>query len=284
MTPKARITVVVNDEAQIPKLRAEHGWSVWVEYGGHHVLLDTGQGPALAPNSAVLGLPWDRLEAVALSHGHYDHTGGLLEALTAAPRPGLYAHPDAWQPKYACPVPGPARAIGTPPSVADQARRTAGRITDTLKPVEVVPGLWLTGPIPRRTDFEDAGGPFFKDSGCRQPDGLPDDQALFFESRQGLVVLLGCAHAGVINTLNYIRGLRPGRTFKAVLGGMHLLHAGRKRLRRTLDEMERLGVERLLPAHCTGAAARDAMSKRFGDRCEAALAGLSWTFELDGPK
>ncbi len=273
MAPEVRVTVVVNDEARDPRLRAEHGWSAWLECGGRQVLLDTGQGPALAPNAAALGLPWERLEAVLLSHGHYDHTGGLAGALSQAARVAVYAHPAAWGPKYACPAGEPSRAIGTAPLLAAQARALAGNWVETTRPVEVIPGLWLTGPIPRRTDYEDVGGPFYQDALGRRPDDLVDDQAVFFDTPQGLVAVLGCAHAGVINTLDYIRALRPGRPWRAVIGGMHLLRAGADRLQKTITALERLGIGSLHPAHCTGAAAQEAFGRQFGRRCAPVRAG-----------
>lgn len=273
MAPEVCVTIVVNDAARDPGLRAEHGWSAWIAYGGRQVLLDTGQGPALAPNAEALGLPWERLEAIALSHGHYDHTGGLAVALSMAPRPALYVHPDAWQPKYACGEGGPPRFIGTQASVAEQAVIASGTIVNTTGPTEILPGLWLTGPVPRRTAYEDVGGPFFKDSGCRQPDDLPDDQAVFFDTPQGLVAILGCAHAGVINTLAHISALRPGRPWRAVIGGMHLLRAGEERLRETIAALERLGIGSLHPAHCTGTAAQEAFGRHFGPRCAPVRAG-----------
>lgn len=278
MPPRVRITVVVNDEARDTRLRAEHGWSAWLECGGRQVLLDTGQGPALAPNAAALGLPWERLEAVALSHGHYDHTGGLAVALSKATRLAVYAHPAAWHQKYACPAGEPARNIGTAPSLAAQARALAGNWVETTKPVEVIPGLWLTGPIPRRTAYEDMGGAFYQDALGRQPDDLVDDQAVFFDTPQGLAAIVGCAHAGVINTLEHIRSLRPGRPLRAVIGGMHMLRAGADRLRETIAALDRLGIERLHPAHCTGATAQEAFERHFGPRCTPALAGDTLEF------
>ena len=89
---------------------------------------------------------------------------------------------------------------------------------------------WVTGPIPRRTTYEDTGGPFYQDAGFTQPDLIHDDQALWLESKSGIVVLLGCAHAGVVNTLNYIVELTGETSIHAVIGGMHLLRAQRPRL------------------------------------------------------
>lgn len=285
MRSECRVVVVVNDEAGNSGLRAEHGWSAWIEYQGRHALLDTGSGQALAPNVAALSLPWERLEAVILSHGHYDHVGGLPDVFASARRPVLYCHPTAFGPKFARKAEGPLREIGLAPAIAASARSGAEKIVNTEQLTEVFPGLMVTGPVPRRTDFEDTGGPFYKDPQGSQPDELPDDQAVFFEAREGLVVLLGCAHAGVINTLQYIRKLRPGRKFHAVIGGMHLLHAAENRLERTLEGLEMLEVGQVHPAHCTGDVATKKLCERFQSRCSVSEAGRVYTFTLpDGVK
>lgn len=280
MKPESKVTVIVDNETGASGLRAEHGWSAWIEHQGHHVLLDTGQGQALAPNAEALSLPWERLEAVVLSHGHYDHTGGLPHALEAGNRPAVFAHPAAWQKKYALEAGGPAREIGTSTAILELVRTRAKKVEDILRPTEVIPGLWLTGPIPRRTDFEDVGGSYYLDAHGGQADTLPDDQAMFFEAREGLVVLLGCAHAGVINTLRYIQKLRPGRKYHVVLGGMHLLRASEERLERTLEGLEMLEVTHVYPAHCTGQPARERLGKRFGSWCTNTEAGQVYTFAL----
>ncbi|MCC6489378.1 MAG: MBL fold metallo-hydrolase, partial [Candidatus Hydrogenedentes bacterium] len=110
----------------------------------------------------------------------------------------------------------------------------------------------LTGPIPRVTEFEDTGGPFFRDAACEVPDELTDDQAAYVDTRDGLVVSLGCAHAGVINTLTYIQHLTCQAPIHTVIGGMHLVSAGSDRLDRTVEALAGMGVRRLLPLHCTG--------------------------------
>jgi len=140
-------------------------------------------------------------------------------------------------------------------------------------------GFFLTGEIPRATSFEDVGGAFFLDEAGTQPDPILDDQALFFDTREGLVVLLGCAHAGVVNTLNHIGRLRPGRRFHVVLGGMHLLTAGPERIICTVEALRALGVERLGPAHCTGAAATARLWSEFPNACTVCSVGSRFMFQ-----
>ncbi|MFO7901300.1 MAG: MBL fold metallo-hydrolase [Planctomycetota bacterium] len=251
-----RITVVVENTAAEEDAGegtlAEHGLAYWIEFGPRRVLFDCGQGKALDVNADKLGIPLEAADAIVLSHGHYDHSGGLATVLRHGPECALFAHPAALRPKYGRGEHGVAREIGMPAASEQAMREAADRWIKTDKPTEVVDGLTVTGPIPRETDFEDTGGPFFLDRDFQQPDPLVDDQALFFQTDRGTVVLLGCAHAGVVNTLRYIATLTRDAPIRAVLGGMHLLRASHERLKRTVGEFRQRGIECLGPAHCTG--------------------------------
>ena len=259
MTQEVRITVLVENTAEDADLLAEHGLAFWIDDGSQRILFDTGQGSVLLANAYRLGIDLSRLDAIVLSHGHYDHTGGLADALRGS-RPGaVYTHPDALKPKFARNKDGTSRPIGMPEAARRALERHRDRLVLTEKPTALGAGLMLTGPVPRITDFEDTGGPFFLDASCRTPDPLLDDQAVFFPAAQGTVVLLGCAHAGVVNTLRYVRRLTDGCPIHAVLGGMHLLNASPDRLSRTIDALRELDIACLGPAHCTGRAATAAL-------------------------
>jgi 7,8-dihydropterin-6-yl-methyl-4-(beta-D-ribofuranosyl)aminobenzene 5'-phosphate synthase len=146
-------------------------------------------------------------------------------------------------------------------------------LTATEAPTEVAAGLMVTGAIPRVTDFEDVGGSFFKDAACRQPDDLADDQAAFLETAAGTIVILGCAHAGIVNTLHYIRQLVPGRPIHTVIGGAHLAAADEARMNKTVEALREIGVQRLFPLHCTGVQAAARLRKAFPDRVRSCPVG-----------
>ena len=274
-----RVTVLVENMASEPGLLAEHGLAYWIEHGGRSALFDTGQGGVLANNARELGIALGDMDALVLSHGHYDHTGGVADALKTGRSEAVYAHPMAFSRKYLRKSDGAARAIGMPGHAEKALRKLRHRLVATMAPTTVFEGLTATGPVPRLNDFEDTGGPFFLDEACLQPDPLVDDQSLFLATADGTVVLLGCAHSGVINTLDYIRRLTDNRPILAVIGGMHLVGASPRRLERTVDELRRIGVERLAPAHCTGMPATVALWNAFPGRCQPCPVGTRLEYD-----
>jgi 7,8-dihydropterin-6-yl-methyl-4-(beta-D-ribofuranosyl)aminobenzene 5'-phosphate synthase len=264
----ARITVLVENTASGRGLLAEHGLSFWIELGSRRILFDTGQSDILFHNAPILGIDLRKADALVLSHGHYDHVGGVKRTLELAPGTPVYLHPRALEAKFSC-RDEQSRSIGMEREMAQtldrRIRDGLGSFTDG--PVEILPGVWATGEIPRRSALEDTGGPFYLDPSGTRPDELWDDQALVLETPDGLVVVLGCAHAGVINTLDYIAELFPGRPIRTVLGGMHLVRASRARIAHTIMTLCRHSVQRIGPAHCTGQEASDGLWDALPDRC-----------------
>jgi len=272
MINKLTITQLVENRASDPGLLGEHGLAFFIEADGHCLLFDTGQGLALRHNAEQLGISMKSVEAIILSHGHYDHAGGLSEALEMTGPVDLYLHPQALTPKFN----SNGRDIGAP--LADAAKLTTlvRKFIYTQGPTEIIPSIYTTGNIPRTHKIEETGGPFYQDSDRTQPDGLPDDQALFIETSQGLIVLLGCGHSGVINTLEYIR--RGEKPIHAVIGGMHLLHASAERLAFTGDALNRMNIRYLAPNHCTGLDAVCYFKNRFPDTFHKSEAGTRHLF------
>jgi len=275
---RTRITVLVENTAVGPGLLAEHGLAYWIEHDGQNVLFDTGQGSVLAANAYRLGIRLHDLDALILSHGHYDHTGGVAEALKTARSMRTHVHPAALARKFIRNANGTAREIGMPYRSARIIQDHRNRLIAVTEPTGVAGGLTATGPVPRRTDFEDTGGPFFLDEACMEPDPLEDDQSVFLETSEGTVVLLGCAHAGVVNTLSYIRQWTGNRPIRAVIGGMHLVAASEHRIERTIEECRRLGVGQLAPAHCTGMRATVALWNAFAGQCQTCAVGTRFEF------
>jgi 7,8-dihydropterin-6-yl-methyl-4-(beta-D-ribofuranosyl)aminobenzene 5'-phosphate synthase len=273
------VTTLVENSVHVRGLLAEHGLAFHIQAGPRSLLFDTGQSGLLVRNARSLQLSLAAVEAIALSHGHNDHTGGLNAAREAAPEVRLFLHPASLGPKFAGNPDNTARPIGMDEANAEVIRGETNAVVWTSQPTEVLEGIFVTGQIPRQNAFEDTGGRFFLDAACTQRDPLLDDQALFFDTADGLVVLLGCAHAGVVNTLEYIRQLTGGRPIHTLLGGLHLLTASPKRIEETLAAFRRLDIQRLAPAHCTGLPALAQLWTAFPDRCSSCAVGASWVFQ-----
>ncbi len=278
-TVLTRITVLV-DNCVLPGtsgLRGEHGLAMLVETGDATVLFDTGQSALLLANAARLGVDLSRIRAVVLSHGHLDHTGGLSDLLGHVGGRPVHAHPDALAPKFVRDD-GEARDIGLPASRSSLERRGA-EFALQVGPVEVVPGVLATGPIPRVTDFETVHARFRRGPEAdAEHDCMADDQSLLVQTDAGPVLLLGCAHAGLLNTLFRVRELGAGTRLAAVIGGTHLVDAGAAQLRRTVAELAQFEVNCLAAGHCTGLPGQVALATEFGARFAVHGVGRQYVF------
>jgi 7,8-dihydropterin-6-yl-methyl-4-(beta-D-ribofuranosyl)aminobenzene 5'-phosphate synthase len=274
-----RITFLVENTVYRGGLCAEHGLSLWVEANDRKILFDAGQSDLLLHNARALGINIAEADTIVLSHGHYDHLGGLNRALDLAPAARVYLHPMALEPKFSGSQ-GEAREIGVSAPLRDRLRdkiqNDQATYTTVITPIDE--GVAVTGQIPRVSGFEDPEDRFFLDAECTKPDGLLDDQALFLDSSKGLVVVLGCAHAGVVNTLEHIEQYESASRVRAVLGGMHLVNATDDRVAQTIDAFRRFGIDRIGPAHCTGWRAARQLWNSLGDRCFQCNVGTQVSF------
>ena len=278
MNEHLSLTILVENSVNARGLFAEHGWAVWIQAGAQSLLFDTGQSQLLQANAQTLGVSLQKAQSVVLSHGHFDHTGGLETVLAASPRTKVFVHPAALAAKYVRRDDGRTLSAGMTAPAAQALRKQEARVNWTTDVTEVAGGVFVTGKVPRLTTFEDTGGRFFLDEQCSQPDPLTDDQALFFEAKEGIIVILGCAHAGVVNTLHHIRWITGGKPIHTVLGGMHLLNAKPDRIEQTIQAFWQFGVQRVGPAHCTGMAATARLWAAFPDRCVGCGVGTRLDF------
>jgi 7,8-dihydropterin-6-yl-methyl-4-(beta-D-ribofuranosyl)aminobenzene 5'-phosphate synthase len=314
----ASITVVIDNYADLfmrstetvrrftkRPLLAEHGFSALVDLGGTTILWDAGlTRAAFVENLARLEVDLRRVDVIALSHGHRDHTAGILDAVKAiCPRPEerrweagasvepmiecaqerhvpLVAHPAAFRERWRIEAGGVRRGPGMPPPRAEWEAAGAELVL-TEAPHRLAPGCWTTGYVPRRSFEKTQFFPerLYRDGREFKPDAVEDDQAIVIHVEgKGLVVLAGCAHAGVVNTVECAREISGIDRVWAILGGFHLVPAGDDDIRRTVEAIQALNPALVVPTHCTGLRAIGEFGRRMPDQFVAGTVGATYAF------
>ncbi len=289
-----RIRVLIDNARGATGLKSQWGLSFWIETPEARVLLDCGGSGAFLHNARRLREPIETADAFVLSHGHFDHGGGVFDVVSAAPSARLVLHPGALVPRWSLRKNGKVDPLGLPDRSLSALRAVPERLIWAVAPIEVAPGVWASGPVPRRRELEEAERTFFLDTACTVRDHVVDDQALWIETPVGLIVLCCCAHIGVMNTVQHVRETVARRcaadaadltapsaadglpAVRALLGGMHLLLARKERLQATADYLEALDLELCAPCHCTGKRA----TALFGSRLPEASASIVTGREL----
>ncbi len=270
-----RITTLIENSVSWVNVLGEWGLSMLVEAEDCTVLSDTGTSEATARNARALGVPLQKVDVVIFSHGHFDHTGGLLDLLPIINKPvDVMGHPDIWTKKYAY-HPGHKvckynteidyEYIGIP-YAREQAEKWGARFVLSSEPVWLSDTVVTSGEVPMRTEYETIDPMLMVlENGKYKPDPLADDQSIFIKTEKGLVAVLGCAHRGVINHLLRGRELTGIDKVYAVIGGTHLGPASRDRVDKTIRELRRMEVQIVAASHCTGLKAACVLDQEFGD-------------------
>jgi 7,8-dihydropterin-6-yl-methyl-4-(beta-D-ribofuranosyl)aminobenzene 5'-phosphate synthase len=264
----------------------EWGYAALVEADGKKFLFDTGASPdVVLKNAATLGIDLSVVEDVVVSHHHDDHTSGLLSLR----RELLLKNPNAMSRVHV------SGNIFTPRLKADGSdgngltpirgpyEATGGRFILHEGPTELAPGVWFTGPVPRKfpeTNWSDQGLRIHTSTGDTV-DNIPDDAALVFDTSDGLVILTGCGHAGIVNIATYAQTITAKKTVFAVIGGLHLFAKPDDVVDWTGAQLKRVGVKYLLAGHCTGIEATMRLRRVIGlDRHTAPVSSVGSSFTL----
>ncbi len=277
-----RITILCdNSVAPLAGTLGEHGFAALVEWQGGSLLFDTGQGDTLLHNALRMNRDLHRVAGVALSHGHYDHTGGLLPLLRACGGKEIFAHPALFARRYRVKDTGDSIPIGIP---YDEAflRGMGGRFSFDACFREIAPGICLTGEVPRNSPFEKGDTGLCCDDGGCAADPLADDQSLVIRTGKGLVLVLGCCHAGLINTIEHARRETGVAEVHAVIGGTHLGLCGQPQLDETIRALRPYGIKKICAGHCTGFAASARLAREFPGQFHPAQVG--YTLEIQSTK
>ena len=274
-----RITILCENTVtpSLPVM-GEHGFAVFIETAHGNFLFDIGQGLTITHNAKHLKKDLTSIKSIFLSHGHYDHTGGLPEVLKVKKEVVIYAHPDIFSKKYALVRNNGQenkKQVGMKSAREDLERQGAQFKLNRVF-TEVERDIYLTGEVPRITDYEKGDTRLLAErSGLLLPDLLLDDQSLVVKTEQGLLVVLGCAHAGLINILRHIKNYFKNDAIHTIIGGTHLGFLTDTQLENTISDLKRFEFKKLGASHCTGLKAAARLSQEFGDRFFFAIVGTS---------
>jgi 7,8-dihydropterin-6-yl-methyl-4-(beta-D-ribofuranosyl)aminobenzene 5'-phosphate synthase len=262
-----KITTLSENTADNLGLLAEWGLSILVETGDANILLDTGQTISVGHNAKKLGIDLRKVDNIVLSHGHADHTGGLMDVLgLMGKKIEIVAHPDVVDAKYSGKQEDKRKNVALPFSL-QQMEKLGANFKLSKQPVKLTPDIMTTGEVPMFTDFEqiDPDRFFVKEGSAWYPDELNDDLALIINTRPGLIVVLGCGHHGMINTLCHAQLLTGRKEIRMVIGGCHLINSTTERVYRTIAALKELDVQKVGVSHCTGLEASAIMAQELGD-------------------
>jgi len=264
----------------------EWGYAALVEVDGKKILFDTGAHPdVVLRNAQSLGIDLSQVEDVVISHHHPDHTGGLLALRRALMVKNplaisrVHVSSNIFMPRW--------KADGTDGNSMTKLKAayeaTGGRFVLHDGPSEIAPGVWFTGPVPRvypEKNWSDEGLKIRTATGD-VPDNIPDDAALVFDTPQGLAVLTGCGHAGIVNIATDAQKIVKGKPVFAVIGGLHLVGQSDATVDWTGAQLKRMGVKYLLAGHCTGIEATFRLRAVIGlDRHTAPVSSVGSSFTL----
>jgi 7,8-dihydropterin-6-yl-methyl-4-(beta-D-ribofuranosyl)aminobenzene 5'-phosphate synthase len=280
-TVRGRLTVLTdNTVPERSETIAEHGFAAFLETEKGNFLFDTGRGKAVVHNAAILKKDLSSINKIVLSHAHGDHTGGLPDVLQtmSAKQIDVFAHPDVFADRFR--KKKAERTYGGIPFVRGYLEKMGARFVFNKEYVEIEEGVFLTGEVPRKTSFEvgDMGDRLIVREGKSEPDIILDDQSLVIQVKKGLLIVLGCAHAGIINVLSHAVKMSGVENIYAVVGGTHIGLSGDLQRDKTLKALKDFKIEHLIPAHCTGAETMCRMRSAFKDSFQFSHVGMTLDF------
>lgn len=271
-----KIQFLIENKTENNRCVAEHGLSIYIEAQGHKILFDAGASDRLIENARALGIDLSRINEVIISHGHYDHTGGVPAFCKKNQKAKIYIHQDAFAPFF-------GMKNGT------METRTSGIRWTAEEKAEIEPRLYLTnrlhwidenimvsGTVPDRPGQKMTGQFFIKEGDTFVPDPMNHEQLLIIREKSGLYIFSGCSHKGVMAAIDYTKEMFPGKKIAGLIAGMHLYTADQATRREVAEQLEREEIPMVMPVHCTGIEGICQIKNLLKDRCVIPSAGSSY--------
>lgn len=275
---KVELTILVENTTPVSPLIGEYGFAVLLRVDDRKILFDTGSADALFINSNLLGIKLEEIEAIVISHGHYDHTGAVLPFIEQYGAKPIFAHSNIFHKR---PMPGrndPYREIGCV-FERKEIEAAGAELVFTNEFCEILPGIFASGEVPRINDFEDVGGKFkIEVDGELMEDKLSDDMSLIIDHPDGLIIISGCAHSGIINILEHSIKQTGKSKILAFIGGTHLINASEERLRKTISALKSYDIQNIIVSHCTGFYAAARLYNELGSKVIKGDTGMTFRF------
>ncbi len=280
-----KVQILSENRTSRPECLAEHGLSVYVEAGGRKLLFDAGASDLYRHNAGKMGVDLGRIDAVVISHGHYDHTGGVPSFCEVNRNARIYIHEKSFAATYGLEDGKPEEEPCSIRWTSEQRARIDGRLILTGEPVWLTEDIAVSGTIPV-TEDDAAPEVFYQkaEDGTLIPDPMEHEQFLAVRLRdeagesRGVFLFSGCSHKGVIPCIRYAKTLFPGERISGLLAGMHLYNASAELRSSILEQVAFEGLDYVLPVHCTGIYAICELRQLLGERCILAGAGDTYSF------
>ena len=256
----------------------EHGLSLLIETGEKRILMDAGQSVAIINNLSLLDVSPRSLDMAILSHGHYDHAGGFFHVLQHAQKKlPLYAHRDIFTERYSA-AGGARKYIGIP-YLKEQLTTLGVEWRLITEPTELTPNLWLSGSVPRITEYEHGDAKLvLEHDGCDCQDAIADDMSLYHVSGKDMVVIGGCTHSGLVNTVRHGFSVTGATRLAGWVGGTHLGPVSEDQQQETIQALADWQPDFVAANHCTGFAMMSALREKFKAKFIPAFIGavIEW--------
>jgi 7,8-dihydropterin-6-yl-methyl-4-(beta-D-ribofuranosyl)aminobenzene 5'-phosphate synthase len=257
---------VLTDNAPGSKTLSEHGLSYLIEHDGQIILFDTGQSDLFMHNARIMGIDLTTVTHIVLSHGHYDHGNGLKSLNNGK----LVCHPGAFTDRYRK---RDHSYIGL--NMSEPEIKQKFELHTSSAPYNISNNITFMGEVPRISDFESDTTPFEFDN--FEPDFVMDDSGVVLQTPNGIFVVTGCGHAGVVNTLEHAQHITGDKRIWGIMGGFHLKEENRQ-TRETIKYLKDKNVKHIIPSHCTALPALAAFYNAFG--IEQVKTGNMYTFKI----